>query len=98
MKRLNGDKSKIDSCMIKESPGNWENYWTAWHNTREFMEHKLQLLETILPTRLPDETFRGILNFKRATIPDTPIDEIEKALVRQHNRYTQGYVATNKNE
>lgn len=89
MVRLHGDKSKINACMIKESPGNWESNWTSWHNSRELMEYILQQLETILPTRLDDESFRGLLNFKRSTMPDTPINEIEKALVRAKNNYAQ---------
>lgn len=83
MKQMDGDRSKINACMIKEMPKNWERYWEVWYGSRSYLEHDLQQLESILPIRLPDETFRGILNFKRATIPDTPIDEIEKALVRQ---------------
>lgn len=35
----------------------------------------------MLSTRLPDETYRGIINFYTAFTPDTPIDEIQKALV-----------------
>lgn len=39
------------------------------------------MIETILSTRLNDESFRGIINFMQAFRPDTPIDEVEKALV-----------------
>lgn len=45
------------------------------------MENELQVLEDILSTRLTDGTFRGIISFIKATIPGTPIGEIEKALV-----------------
>lgn len=81
MSRLHGDQSKINACQIKEKPGMWDDYWSAWHNTEDFMEHKLQKVESILLTRLADENLRGLFNFMKATIPDTPIGEIEKALV-----------------
>ena len=67
--------------MIKESPGNWAINLPYRHNSKEYMESELEASKSILSTRLPDETIRGIINFTRATIPDTPIDEIEKALV-----------------
>lgn len=79
--RLHGDRSKINACQIKEHPGKWTDYWESYRNTRDYMEIELQQMESVLLTRLPDETFRGVYNFLKATIPDTPIDEIEKALV-----------------
>lgn len=81
IERFHGDESKINACAIKEHPGMWEDYWQSYHNTREFMEDDLQRQKSVLMLRLSDETFRGIFNFLKATIPDTPIDKIEKALV-----------------
>lgn len=45
------------------------------------MKTQIQDLESTLSTRLTDEAYDGIISFLRVTIPDTPIDEIEKALV-----------------
>lgn len=67
--------------MIKENPGNWN--WDSYFNTRSHMENTLQRIESIFSTRLPDESFQGLTNFLRATIPDTPIDEIRSALVSE---------------
>lgn len=78
IKQLHGNESKIDACMIRENPVNWED---GMRLTKEYMEYQLQGLESMLSTRLEDETIRGIINFKRATIPDTSINGIEKALV-----------------
>lgn len=72
--QFDGDKSKIYACKIHE--GSPEQFST------EITDLRLQILETILPTRLSDEVFRGILRFENATLPDTPIKEIEKALVK----------------
>lgn len=66
--------------MLKENPGNWN--WSSDLNTRKAMEYMLYRIESILSARLTDETFRGIINFLEATMPDTPIGEIERGLVR----------------
>lgn len=81
--RLRANMMKIDACMIRANPGNWEHlkHKNPLRNTKEFMEYLLQGLEAVLSIRLPDDTFRGIISFLRATIPGTPIDDIEKALV-----------------
>lgn len=83
MAQLHGNESKIHACMIKESPVNWDD---GMRFTKEYMEYQLQGLESMLATRLTDETFRGIINFKRATIPDTPIDDMKKALVSSQKK------------
>lgn len=49
------------------------------------MKFKVEKLENILLARLTADTFHGITNFLRVTAPDTPIDEIEKALVSDQN-------------
>lgn len=43
------------------------------------------MIETILSLRSPDETFRGQINVMKANAPNTPRDEIEKALVSNRN-------------
>lgn len=69
--------------MMKENPGNWNWESYSYYDTRSYMESTLQNIESILSTRLPDESFRGLINFLKATIPDTPIVGIEGALVSQ---------------
>lgn len=49
--------------------------------TKDEFEYYSKMVESILSLRLPDETFRGQLNIFKAIIPNTPKDEIEKALV-----------------
>lgn len=71
-----GDKFKIHACIIKDR--NFPIY---------NMQSLLHQLESIFPTRLPDETFRGIINFMEVIILKPSIDEIEKALVRQRKKY-----------
>lgn len=78
MVRLHGNETKINACMIRENPVLWEK---EIHYTKEFTENLLAGLESMLSTRLSDETFRGIINFERATITGTPISAVEKALV-----------------
>lgn len=67
--------------MIKESPENWNDHWQPEWSSREYMETQLKAFELVLSTRLTNETIRGIINFMKATIPGTPIKEIERALV-----------------
>lgn len=43
-----------------------------------------QIIESMLSTRLADDTFRGIINYYRTTKIDTPTDEIHQALVSKH--------------
>lgn len=81
LNRLHGDQSKINACLIKENPGHWADGLGSYHNSREYLESTIQDAENILLTRLPDGTVRGMINFMNATIPDTPVDQIKKALV-----------------
>lgn len=67
-----GVESKVNACMVKKNN-------RKWPGCRDMMS--TEQLESILLTRLSDETFRGLMNFEKATIPGTPINEIEKALV-----------------
>lgn len=46
-------------------------------------ELTIQSLESVLSSRLTDETYRGAINFYKTTIVDTPIDDIGKALVSE---------------
>lgn len=79
--------SKINACMIKE---NWSNLKEVQYDvtstygrilSMEYLEIEMKNVESILSTRLTDETFRRIINFQKAVILETPIHEIQKALV-----------------
>lgn len=65
-----------------KNPANWDNYKP--HNTKEYMEDDLLELEFVLSGHLTEETYGGMMNFLKATMPDTPINEIEKALVSKN--------------
>lgn len=94
--RMQGDKSKITACKIQRHDsgldvrkGEFEYYSTS--------------LESIFSLRLPDETYRGIINFTGANVRDTPKDQIEKALVSDQNniksldlRFLSKYVHNNR--
>lgn len=60
-----------------------KKYEQSHYNSREHIETELKELESALSTKLPDETYHGIINLERMTIAGTPIDEIEKALVSE---------------
>lgn len=68
------NNSTVNACIIKKESSE-NNYM------KESMQKRLHLIESILLTRLKDDTVRGVINLYKMTIPDTPIDEIENALV-----------------
>lgn len=82
MEGLHGNESKINACQIKEHPVLWANI-NSDPKTRKDIENTLHWIESVLLTRLSDESVRDIINFAKATMPVTPIDETEKALVSQ---------------
>lgn len=49
-------------------------------------ELTMQSLESLLSSRLTDETYRGAINFYKATVIDTPIDDIAKTLVSKNEK------------
>lgn len=73
-------KYQNDACMIKEFVRD-EAIRTPEMINELMAEEFSTAVESRLSTRLPDETYRAILNFGKTTIPDTSIDQIEKALV-----------------
>lgn len=80
---LHGDKSKINVC--EQPPG----YPTM---TNVLFEFHSTMLESILSTRLPDETFRGLLNFLKVYAVQANQNERQKALVSDY------YFTTTLNE
>lgn len=52
--------------------------------SKEYLEIEMKNVETVLSTRLSDETFRDIINFQKAIFLKMPINEIRKALVNKH--------------
>lgn len=79
---MHGDESKINACMLKENQGLWIDEMRAPKiDRRWYMEYIVKGFEDMVATRVPEETLRGIINIKRAIIPGTSIDNIEKSLV-----------------
>lgn len=57
-----------------------------WKTHEEEMEKALNRMESMLSTRLPEETYRGIINFMKVFRPNTSDSEIEKSLVSYRMR------------
>lgn len=81
MTKLQGNRTKIDACTMQQQRGMYEHQGLPWYIPTGYMQNLLEIMESILPTRLTDETFRGIMNFIRATKTDATTDQIQKALV-----------------
>lgn len=83
MAQLHGDRSKIKSCTMEQSLGIYEDQWIKPIDPWGDMLSELDPLESILSTRLTDKTFRGIMNFIKATKVGTTTDQIQMALVSE---------------
>lgn len=81
MTELQGDQSKIDPCTMEENLGKWEHSWGTPRDPNGYVSIDLEQTENVLPVRLTDETFRGIMNFLEATKKGASTDQIQKALV-----------------
>lgn len=85
------DKKPINACLIKESSTvitHWEYSWVRdgrMHYGRisrdKVFQDSMKRIELVLSSQLLDERFRGIINFQKAAVNETPIDAIQKALV-----------------
>lgn len=67
------NKRSMGVCVITENLG----YLTELHKIR----YEIKSIDLLLATRLTDERFRGIIDFQKAVVFETPTDEIQKALV-----------------
>lgn len=77
-----GVASKIDACNVAK-------------NSRR-QQINFETLGNGLSTRLPDDTFRGIMNFIKAAEIGTPIGHIQKALVSQYLYLVQMCIHTTR--
>lgn len=68
--------TKIGTCIIKDS-----ELALNWKILEEKIEERLNLIETVLSSQLSDDTYRGIINVIKAFRPNTPDNEINRALV-----------------
>ena len=68
--------TKLNACLMKDS-----KLADDWKKSEERSQAGLHVIETLFSTRLSDDTYRGIVNLIKASRPNTPNDEIEKALV-----------------
>lgn len=69
--RAANNTTKIDACVIKNSEEH-EGYQ---------VEIDITSVESVLSTRVSNETFSGIINVMKAFLLDATKSEIEKALV-----------------
>lgn len=75
--QLHGNTTKIDACTVKSS-----ELARDWRTSgKRSLQRILNVMKTILSTRLKDTDFWGVINFMQAFRPNTSIMEIEKALV-----------------
>lgn len=81
MTQLQGDQSKITACAMERNLGMYENLEWRLKYERGKRTIDLEQYESILSSRLSDETFRGIMNFIQATKNGTTMDQIQMALV-----------------
>lgn len=72
-------KFRNDACLISNQTKDMGEMTQKL--TKYFANLFVESLEPLLAAQLPDETYRGLANFAKATVPDTPIEEIRKALV-----------------
>lgn len=77
---LKGNESKIDVCTVKDS--DIARHWDT--DAKEEMRETVAMFDvmgSILGTRLPDENFRGMVDFIEAFRPDTTYYGIKRRLV-----------------
>lgn len=73
------DERLISACMIKEKFENLQR--TALESNRRGILGNQEVFELVLSTRLTDDHFRSMIIFVKAMLVETPIEEIQKALV-----------------
>lgn len=76
--------------MIKEETKKFDKRQRAMR--KYIAEGVSQSLESVLSTRLPHEIFRGFINIYKMIFVDTPIDEIQQALVRRKRCNTHTFI------
>lgn len=74
-------KFQNDICKIKNETSTKNMGPTAQILTKYSALSLSHALESILSTRLPDETFRGAIDYIKATTPAATMEEIQKAIV-----------------
>lgn len=77
MTQVQGDQSKINLNTMKRNLGRWDHKRERPRDLNEYTWLGFEkLVENISPTRLTDETYRGILNFMKATKAGTSRNQI----------------------
>lgn len=88
MTQLQGKESEISVCTMEKNQGNWP---IADNDPKGYLSIdviNMDQLEYILPARLLNETFSGIMNFIKATQKGTSRDQTQTALVRHLAQYS----------
>lgn len=85
---MNGTTSKIDACKVQKFVQEEQANAREGKNESEIeieMEQRIKkfenTMESVLSIRVPDDAFRGIINFIKILHPNASQNEIEKALV-----------------
>lgn len=90
MAQINGISTKIDACKVQKfvqeelvnaRVGKNESEIEIEIEIEQEIKKFENILESVLSTRVPDETFRGLINFVKILHPNASYNEIEKALV-----------------
>lgn len=70
-----------DACLIANDASTKKLDELEQTITKMVAQLFVDSLEPILATRLSDESYRGLVNYAQASITDTPIGKVQKALV-----------------
>lgn len=83
MTQFQGDQSKINACTMEKKLKILKQDWSSMKYLRRDIDINVERMEYILPTRLADETFSGMMNFIKVAKDDASTDQFQKALVSQ---------------
>lgn len=75
---FHADVARIDVCAIKR---NWKRRPTPKGGEEIGMVNWADVLKQVLSTRLPEETYSGLVNVMQTFHSSVPIQKIESALV-----------------
>lgn len=71
---LHGRRSKIDLYEVNK-------YAASLQDQEHEMNKEINMLETILSTRMTQEETKGVISYLRALLPSATVSEIEEGLV-----------------
>lgn len=78
---LNGNHNKINYHAMSKLAA-------MWNEKQRELDKEINMLDTILSTRMSNEETQGVLNFVQALHPNSSVRQIEEALVSFQNTYS----------